>query len=50
MKCAICNAKLETTFLDKIVGTFIGKGKNKKAICPTCQKTNSQDELTTKAS
>ena len=34
MKCAICKAKIEYTFLGKIVGTFIGK----KAICPVCQK------------
>ncbi len=50
MKCAICNAKIETTFLNKIVGTFIGKGKKKKVICPICQKTNSKEELTTKLS
>jgi hypothetical protein len=48
MKCAICNAKIETTFLNKLVGTFIGKGKKKKAICSNCQKTNSKEELTTK--
>jgi len=50
MKCAICNAKIETTFLDKIIGTFIGKGKKKKAVCPNCQKTHSKEELTTKLS
>lgn len=39
MKCDICKAKIEETFLKKILGTFVKdkKGK-KKVICPKCQK------------
>jgi len=48
MKCTICNNKIETTFLEKIRGTFIGKGKKKKAVCSECQKNFSNEELTTK--
>ncbi len=38
MKCDICKKKIDTTFLNKIVGTYIktDKGK-KKAICFECQ-------------
>jgi len=34
MKCSICGNKIETTFLGKIIGTYVGK----KAVCPECQK------------
>ncbi|MBU4352400.1 MAG: hypothetical protein KJ939_04960 [Nanoarchaeota archaeon] len=37
-KCEICKEKIEQTFLEKINGTFFGKGKNKKAVCSNCQK------------
>ncbi|MBI4448283.1 hypothetical protein HY643_04845 [Candidatus Woesearchaeota archaeon] len=43
-KCAICNKKIETTFLNKINGTFIGK----KTVCSECQskyKNKLKDEL-----
>ena len=33
MKCAICKASIEKTFLGKIKGTYIGK----KTVCPDCQ-------------
>lgn len=39
MKCAICKRPIETTFLNKVVGTYVkdDAGK-KKVICPMCQK------------
>jgi rubrerythrin len=40
MKCEICSKRLETTFMNKIVGTYIVNGKKKKAVCPACQKDN----------
>ncbi len=41
MKCAICNNKIDVTFLDKIKGTFI----EKKPVCSECQKKYSYEEL-----
>ncbi len=38
MKCNNCGKKIETTFLNKIIGTYIGSGKKKKAVCNECQK------------
>lgn len=38
MKCSICGRKIEETFLKKILGTYIKKGKKKKAVCFECQK------------
>ena len=40
MKCAICNNKIEQTFLGKILGTYIGK----KPVCPECQKKHTTKE------
>ncbi|MBR9675993.1 hypothetical protein GOV05_03220 [Candidatus Woesearchaeota archaeon] len=39
MKCAVCNQRIETTFLNKLLGTVIkdSKGK-KKGVCSSCQK------------
>jgi len=39
VKCSICNKKVQTTFLNKLLGTYIKdkKGK-KKAVCFECQK------------
>ncbi|MCX6711767.1 MAG: hypothetical protein NT139_01880 [Candidatus Woesearchaeota archaeon] len=34
IKCAICGEKIETTFLEKIKGTYI----KKKTICSNCQR------------
>lgn len=50
MKCEICREKVETTFLEKPLGTYIGKGKKKKLVCSKCQKTNSIDEIKKKLS
>jgi len=38
MKCELCKKNIETTFLGKIMGTFIMKGKKKYALCFECQK------------
>jgi len=39
MKCEICNKKIDTTFLNKIVGTYVKDAKGKKhMICFECQK------------
>ncbi len=44
MKCEICSKKIDTTFLNKIVGTMVKDEKGKKHnICFECQK-----KLTTK--
>ena len=45
MKCDICGKKIETTFMNKIVGTYYIKGKKKKAVCPECQKAHSEKGL-----
>lgn len=38
-KCSICSKKIETTFLNKIIGTYIKNKKGKrKAVCFECQK------------
>jgi hypothetical protein len=39
-KCEICNSKIDTTFLGKIIGTIVKDKKGKKhTICFACQKT-----------
>ncbi|MDO8642979.1 MAG: hypothetical protein Q7R76_05380 [Candidatus Woesearchaeota archaeon] len=39
MKCEICKATVETTFLEKILGSYFKDAKGKKhLICPHCQK------------
>lgn len=38
MKCDICKKKIEMTFLNKIVGTYVGRGKKKRVVCSECQK------------
>ncbi len=39
MKCEICNNKIQTTFLNKIIGTYIRDEKGKlHVICSECQK------------
>jgi len=34
IKCAICGEKIETTFLEKMKGTYI----KKKTVCSNCQR------------
>jgi len=39
MKCEICSKNIETTFMEKILGTYIKDDKGKKhTICQECQK------------
>mgnify|MGYP000557215865 CR=1 FL=1 len=39
MKCEICRKNIETTFMGKILGTYIKNEKGKKhSICFECQK------------
>ena len=47
MKCDICGAKIEETFLKKIVGTYVRDSKGKrKAVCAECQrKLKGKEEL-----
>tara|TARA_Y100000310_G_scaffold80693_1_gene77375 strand:- start:189 stop:341 length:153 start_codon:yes stop_codon:yes gene_type:complete len=45
MKCDICKQKVEETFLGKILGSYVGSGKKKKAVCQACQKANSFEEI-----
>ena len=47
MKCAICGKSIDTTFLSKILGTYV-KDKNGKlhSVCFECQKKfNSKEEM-----
>jgi hypothetical protein len=45
MKCEICSLKIESTFLEKIKGTYIKKKGKLKAICPACQQKYAPEEL-----
>ncbi len=38
LKCAVCGEKIEANFLEKIFGTYVGRGKKKKAVCNNCQR------------
>ncbi|MBN1386400.1 hypothetical protein JW968_05510 [Candidatus Woesearchaeota archaeon] len=49
MKCGICKSKIQTTFLNKIIGTYVKDQKGKKhLVCFDCQKKfkSKQDILT----
>jgi len=44
MKCELCSAALATTFLKKVVGSYVRDGKGKRhLVCPACQKKHGQD-------
>ena len=45
MKCDICGNRIEKTFLDKIMGSYFGKGKKRKVVCSECQRKFSKEEL-----
>ncbi|MDP3765373.1 MAG: hypothetical protein Q8R04_02570 [Nanoarchaeota archaeon] len=47
MKCTICGKSIDTTFLNKIIGTHVKDNKGKlHAICFECQKKfNSKEEI-----
>lgn len=39
MKCSLCNKSIETTFLNKIIGTYVKDSKGKlHEVCFECQK------------
>ena len=39
MKCSICNKTIDTTFLNKMLGTYVKDGKGRlHAVCFECQK------------
>ena len=39
MKCEICGKKIEVTFMDKIIGTYVKDEAGKKhLVCFECQK------------
>ena len=45
MKCEICKNKIQQTFLNKILGTYIKDKEGKKhIICSECQKRFSNDK------
>ena len=46
MKCEICGSKIQTTFLNKLIGTVArdARGK-KKPVCSQCQKNGRIAEL-----
>ncbi len=45
MKCEICKNKVEETFLDKPVGTYVKDAKGKKhVVCFECQKKFKNDK------
>ena len=50
MKCDVCKEKIETTFLEKIVGTYVKVNSKKKLVCNNCQKKYSIQELKEKLS
>ena len=45
VKCSICNQKIQTTFLNKIVGTIVKKEGKPKHVCSDCQKEHSGKDL-----
>ncbi len=46
MKCASCGQKIETTFLGKLVGTYIKDANGKKhPICFECQRAFTKPQL-----
>ena len=49
MKCDICGKKIETTFLNKLIGTTIRDAKRKnRTVCSDCQRRYTKEELKTK--
>ncbi|MBC8501076.1 MAG: hypothetical protein ISS25_02850 [Nanoarchaeota archaeon] len=46
MKCDVCGKKVETTFLAKVVGSYIKNKKSKrKLVCNKCQQKYSKEQL-----
>ncbi|MCD6589789.1 hypothetical protein J7K74_01215 [Candidatus Woesearchaeota archaeon] len=45
MKCAICGKRIGTTFMNKILGTYVYKNGKKYAICSDCQRIMTIEEI-----
>lgn len=50
VKCEICKNKIDTIFLNKLLGTYIKDEKGKKhSVCFSCQKKfNTKDDMLSK--
>jgi len=49
MKCAVCGNKVEETFLNKVLGTYIKDEKGKRhLVCKVCQKQYSKEDILAK--
>jgi hypothetical protein len=47
--CAVCKSKVETTFLEKPLGTYLRDAKGKRRlVCRECQRTTSIEGLKAK--
>lgn len=45
MKCSLCKSKVEITFLDKVLGTYVKDAKGKKhVVCVHCQREHANDK------
>jgi len=50
MKCSICHKSIETTFLGKLIGTYVKDSKGKlHSVCFECQKKFASKEEILKA-
>lgn len=46
MKCEICKKNIETTFLNKIIGSYVKDKKGKKhMVCPECQQKYTKTQM-----
>jgi len=45
MKCSLCKKEIETTFLNKIVGTMVKHKGKKYFVCNECQKRFSNENF-----
>ena len=45
MKCASCQQQINTTFMNKLVGTYVKKDSKQVAVCDECQRGYTHEEL-----
>lgn len=45
VKCDICKKAIETTFMNKILGTYIKKEKKSFPVCSECQSKLKKEEI-----
>ncbi len=43
LKCSVCGEKVETTFLGKILGTYVREKGKLNAVCSRCQKSTGKE-------